>query len=79
MNAKDHIFARLKTNLLDDKMGNVESLSRLMKSEIVRAIDAFVEIDMAESSIEFVCDACGMTINAKIRAKGIKRIGQIVH
>lgn len=75
MDLSKHVFERLKENLMDDKMASSESVARIIKHEILSAISDYVIVDHAESSIEFVFSASGMEINARIKTKGVKRIG----
>ena len=75
MKAKDVVMNRLKSTLLDDKMASCESLSRLIKAEIMNAISCYAEIDPVNSSIEFEFSGTGAIIDAKIHIKAIKRLG----
>ena len=75
MKDNEKAFLRLKSSLIDDKVVNSESLIRLLASEILNAVEDFVEVDKALSKVELDFSQNDITIKATIKARQIKRLG----
>lgn len=69
------ILKKTKEALLDDKINSNVGLTKLIKSEIVRSLAPYLEIDTTNSSICVDLNSSGVSIDCHIEAFNIKRFG----
>ena len=67
------ILKKTKLALLDDKINSNIGLSKLIKSEIVRALSTYLEIDTTNSTISVDLSSSGVCVDCHIEALTIKR------
>ena len=73
MKNNEMIFSRLKGTLESDKVRNINSLSKLLKNEIMRVVSSYVQIDFVNTNISVEAHGAGLLVRAEIVGLGLKK------